>query len=43
MKEWMPSATILPSSSVTISGDPDSPELGQNFLSFSTAQTVPGG
>ena len=43
MKELMPSATILPSSSVTISGDPDSPEVGQNFPSFSTAQTVPGG
>ena len=43
MKEWMPTATILPSSSVTISGDPECPDVGQNFRSFSTAQTVPGG
>ena len=43
MKLRNPSATNLDRSSLTISGEPDSPDVGQNFLNISVAQIVPGG
>ena len=43
IKLLIPTAANLPWSSVTISGEPDSPDVGQKSSSTSEAQTVPGG
>ena len=42
VKLSIPNATYLLLISY-ISGDPDSPEVGQNSLNFSAAQITPGG
>ena len=43
IKLLIPNANNLPSSSFTMRGEPDSPDVGQNWRFFSVAQIVPGG
>ena len=43
INDFNPEMMYLDWSSLTISGEPDSPEVGQNWFHISLAQIVPGG